>query len=325
MRNIILYPAQSTKTIIKALIDRFVKDPIKFHGGKEDVMVLIEEVEQQFTIMNPCDADKLNLIHICLKCEAHLWYQQNKGKFLSWSTFINEITKAFTSNLQGDIAFEKLKHYHQSVRQSVNQYYNTMTKLMKQADPEMSETTKVQYLMNGLCPSLSTETRRKYPKTTQDFLEQAKVAEELTALNTTIISDPATNEEPQSSPYSSSVNSKNSTSSNNLRSYPQSSTTNNPYCSAIHSSTDDRPQYSSKIPQSSSKSYDHSQFSHSRRQPVYSQQPRESQQPSSFSNNHRFSKQDSRYQQKQSSQRCSRCGSMDHQALHCHHFENRSQ
>lgn len=73
------------------------------------------------------------------------------------------------------MAFEKLKQYQQSIHQTVNQYFNMMIKLMKQADPEMNETTKVQYLMSGIRPSLSTETRRNYPKTSEDFLKQAQI------------------------------------------------------------------------------------------------------------------------------------------------------
>ncbi|CAF3606064.1 unnamed protein product [Rotaria socialis] len=40
-------------------------------------------------------------------------------------------------------------------------------KLMQQADPQMNESTKIHYLMNGLRQSLCTETRRNYPTSTQ--------------------------------------------------------------------------------------------------------------------------------------------------------------
>ena len=315
-------------TISKALIDRFVKDPNKFHGAKEDVIGWIDEVEQQFTIMNLCDADKLSLIHICLKGEAHLWYRQNKEKFLSWSIFINEITKGFTSNLQRDTAFEKLKQYQQSIHQSANQYYNTMIKLMKQADPEMNETTKVQYLMNGLRPSLSTETRRNYPKTVHDFLTQAKIAEELTALNTNTTTNSMNQDEFQSSEYLSSVNIKNPPSSHTLRRYQQPLTTNNPDHHINHSPNHDRLQYPNRRHQLPSAPYEGGRFSQFRRPPppIHSQQPHDPQRSPTTSNNDRYSKQDSRYPpQQQSTQHCFRCGSTKHQASHCYHFENRSQ
>ncbi|CAF1587111.1 unnamed protein product [Didymodactylos carnosus] len=59
----------------------------------------------------------------------------------------------------------------------------------------MNESTKVQYLMNGLRPSLSIETRRNYPTTTQEFLQQAQKAEELTAISTTTTSDLVTTDD----------------------------------------------------------------------------------------------------------------------------------
>jgi len=51
--------------------------------------------------------------------------------------------------------------------------------------------------------------RRNYPKTTQDFLEQAKLAEELTALNTTFASNSIINDDltsPSSFSYSKTTN-----------------------------------------------------------------------------------------------------------------------
>jgi hypothetical protein len=174
----------SSSTISKALIDRFVKDPLKFYGGKDNVITWLYEIDQQFQIMNLCDPDKLKLIHICLKGEAHQWFQQHPKKFSSWSHFVSQIKHSFHSNLQRDIAFKKLQQYHQTIHQSAFQYYNDMIKLINQADPEMSESTKVHYLMNGLRDSLSVETRRNYPKTTREFLVQVKIAEDLTELNT---------------------------------------------------------------------------------------------------------------------------------------------
>ncbi|CAF3983411.1 unnamed protein product, partial [Adineta steineri] len=143
-----------SKTIAKALIDKFIKDPLKFYGGKDNVTTWIDEIEQQFNIMHLNDNDKLNVIHICFAGEALQWFKQNKFKFNCWSTFIDEITKSYTSNLQRDLAFERLKQYQQTIHQSTTQYYIEMMKIMKQADPHMNESTQVRYLMNGLRQSL---------------------------------------------------------------------------------------------------------------------------------------------------------------------------
>ena len=133
--------------------------------------------------MNLCDLDKLNLIQICLKGEAYQWFQRHQTQLISSPVFTQEIVKSFTSNLQRDLAFKKLKNYQQTSHQSATHYYIEVMQLIQQADPQMNESTQIHYLMNGLLPSLSIETRRNYPTTTQEFLKQVKIAEELTALN----------------------------------------------------------------------------------------------------------------------------------------------
>ncbi|CAF4728014.1 unnamed protein product, partial [Rotaria sp. Silwood2] len=74
----------------------------------------------------------------------------------------------------------------------------------------MSESTKIHYLMNGLRPSLTTETRRHYPTTTQDLLKQVKIAEELTASSTIFASNYIDNDD--TTPYQTI-----STSTNNFK------------------------------------------------------------------------------------------------------------
>lgn len=197
-------------------------------------------------MMNLNDPDKLNLVHICLRGNAHIWYRQNRKKFLSWSQFINEICQAFTSNLQRDLAFDKLKNYRQSTHQWVTQYYNTMIKLTKQADPRMNDTTRVQHLMNGLRLSLMTETRRNYPRTPDEFLVQAKIAEELTRINNMITTNPSNNDDLEiitTPPFESF---QNHTHPNKSQHHPSSTNSNNFQLNAI-ASTDDRQHYSNRI------------------------------------------------------------------------------
>lgn len=311
-------------TISKALIDRFVKDPMGYAGGKQDVNAWIDEIEQQFSIMNVSDSDKLNLIHICLTGEALIWYRQNRKKFLSWALFIDEITKSFSSNLQRDMAFEKLKKYRQSIHQSVNQYYNSMIKLMKQADPVMNESTKVQYLMNGLRSSLSTETRRNYPKTSDDFLEQAKAAEELTTMNNPIVPNPSIDEESESSSTASPTHSHRYASRNTFRQHSYSSGKSNAQCNAIHSSYHRR-RYPERNNGSSSVNWKNSnRSSHS------NEQPNSFRPSSTFPNNNYYSTQDARHSQQRQRTMTSSQGYQQDQSINCrarnhHRFEGRSQ
>jgi len=100
------------------------------------VLTWLDEIEQQFKIMNLNDLDKFNLIHVCPQSEAHQWYIQYKEQITSWSIFIRNTTKtkSFASNLQRDLVFKKLKQYHQTINQSATHYYTEMLKLMEQAN-----------------------------------------------------------------------------------------------------------------------------------------------------------------------------------------------
>ena len=324
MNSNLSHASEFSPMISKALLDRFVKDPVKFNGGKEDVNSWIEEIEQQFNTMNVSDSDRLNLVHICLRGEAHFWYRQNKTKFHSWSIFIDEIVRSFTSNLQRDLAFEKLKKYRQSLHQSVNQYYNTMIKLIKQADPIMNESTKVQYLMNGLRPSLSTETRRVYPKTTADFLEQAKTAEELTTLNNLTVPNPSVEEEFESSSTTSPIHAHQQPRQDTSHEHSSSPNPNRTHHSLIHSQIDrrqhsDRPNGSSY---SNWKNYDRSSHTY--------KQPNSSRTFSTPLSNNRYSTQDTRHPQEQQRTMSStdvyrNNQTPDHRDRNRHHFEARSQ
>ncbi|CAF4835518.1 unnamed protein product, partial [Rotaria sp. Silwood2] len=81
--------------------------------------------------------------------------------------------------------------------------------------------------MNGLRPSLSTETRRNYPTTTQNFLQRAKIVEELTALNATNTSDSIIDDNFTSPASLLHSNSSNSTSRNNSNIYSRNSNSDN--------------------------------------------------------------------------------------------------
>jgi hypothetical protein len=69
-----ILPHSLSSTISKDLIDKFIKDPIKFYGSKDSVINWLTEIEQQFHIMQLSELDTFNLIQICLKDEAQQWY-----------------------------------------------------------------------------------------------------------------------------------------------------------------------------------------------------------------------------------------------------------
>jgi hypothetical protein len=238
---------------------------------------------------------------------------------VSWPQFVTEIKKSYHSNLQRDIAFKKLQQYHQTAHQTAFQYYYEMLKLIQLADPDMSESTKVHYLMNGLRPSLSIETRRNYPKTTQEFLTQVKIAEDLTALNTTSINQPQIHDDisqPISSPYPNPIN---PVPTNEFNDYPTNPTVNNDFKNGTYyPDNNDQHRYLNRMhKQSNYNSTDRNRFANSFRQPSDAKQS--SNYPSSSSNNNKTYRNNNSKQQP--FQRCYNCGTLDRIARHCHHFE----
>src|SRR5262249_54861904 len=133
-----------------------------------------------------------------------------KSSFTSWSSFVQEFKEAFLSPFHEELAFKKLESYTQGVNQSIRSFYNEVLKLCSEADPTMSESTKLKNLLNKVSPRIQFEVRRKKPTTVKQFLEYAKEIEELLKLSNI---DPAIDNEKPSriSQLTSSITSINTT------------------------------------------------------------------------------------------------------------------
>jgi hypothetical protein len=180
--------------------------------------------------------------------------------------------------------------------------------------------------MNELRSSLSTEARRNYPTTTEEFLVQAKIAEELTAFNNMTVPDSFIDynlSSPSSSSYSTTTD---PSSMNNVNHYVRHSNVANPD-SYDHPLPDDsnQPRYLSRISKSSfPRSSGSNQPPSSSRQPFRDQLSSTIPQP--LLNDYPYRNTNfAQPQQQQPFQRCFKCGSLDHIARHCHSFGKRNQ
>jgi hypothetical protein len=123
------------------------------------------------------------LISYSLRGDALEWFKNNKASITSWKAFVTEIKRAFTSLYHEELAFKKLEAYSQGENQSIRNFYNDTLKLCKEADPAMSEATKLKNLLSKTKSSIQLEVRKKKPTSTAEFLDFAKEVEELLQLS----------------------------------------------------------------------------------------------------------------------------------------------
>ncbi|CAF1356404.1 unnamed protein product [Rotaria sordida] len=173
----------TTNVVRKALLQNLIKNPKTFQGGKDDVMKWLDDIEHLFDVAHISDPNKLDLISYSLRGEALRWFQNTKDTLTSWEIFVSELKRTFTSSYHAELAFKKLEVYTQAENQSIRNFYNEVIKLCKEADPAMSESAKLRYLLNKTKPTIQFEVRRKKPTTTKEFLEHAKEIEDLYQLS----------------------------------------------------------------------------------------------------------------------------------------------
>jgi hypothetical protein len=195
---------ETTYVVRKAIVDNLIKNPKTFQGGKDEVKQWLADLESLFDTAQIPDCFKLDLVPYSLRGEALRWFKINKSTFTSWSSFVQEFKEAFLSPYHEELAFKKLESYTQGMNQPVRSFYNEVLKLCQEADPTMSESTKLKNLLNKVLPRIQFEVRRKKPTTTKQFLEYAKEIEEL--LQLTNIDPSIDNQEPsQTSHLTSSI------------------------------------------------------------------------------------------------------------------------
>jgi hypothetical protein len=167
----------------KMLTDNFVKLR-KFTGrSKESVSKWLREFQQAIQPIKLSDEKKIFFAGTCLEAEAKDWFFDNRHLFSSWTMFLQKLTTTFESSNKADIAFNRLRHYEQGIHQDVQQYYFEILKLCHDTNASMDAGTKLQYLKDGLKPSLRFDVLVRDPKTPEEFLEYAKKVEELKSLD----------------------------------------------------------------------------------------------------------------------------------------------
>ncbi|CAF2077804.1 unnamed protein product [Rotaria magnacalcarata] len=211
-----------TRDLRKAIMSDFIKNPRIFRGGKDSVKKWIEDIEHLMEIAHVPESARLDLIPYALRSDALEWYRNNKSSLTSWTKFLEEIRKTFLSSFSEEMAFKSLEPYSQGEHQSVQNFFNAVVKLCKEADPNMSDSTKLKNLLNKIKPTIQYEVRKKKPKPISEFLEFAKEAEELLQLTVSTVNINSAPRSVTSVRFHTAKNSLNNASSNSSQNFNNS-------------------------------------------------------------------------------------------------------
>jgi hypothetical protein len=184
---------QTSYALRRAVVDSLIKNPKTFRGGKEDVKQWLEDIEQAFDTAQIPESIKIDLVQHSLRGEALRWFKNNKSTFTSWNVFVKGLKEMFLSPFFQEIAFKKLESYSQGVNQPIRSFYNEALKLCNEADPSMSDSSKLRLLLSKTNPTLQFEIRMKGPTTLKQYLDYAIKVEELFHLSNINISNSNSN------------------------------------------------------------------------------------------------------------------------------------
>ena len=168
----------SSDPILLTLAKEQLKILPKFSGGvHEDVTHWLTRCEEVFDGAQLQSSSKFIAIQSYLVDAAIKWFRFNKSKICDWPTFKTAITKAYQPTIQQ--ALVKLEQRPQLPDESVMEYHYDKLQLCFQADPHMSSSMILHYLIKGLRHHLIPHVIRRHPSTSDEFLTIAQDEERI--------------------------------------------------------------------------------------------------------------------------------------------------
>lgn len=155
-----------------------IKTLSKFGGGPyDDVIKWLQDVETVFDRAQLQPSNKLLAVQSYLTDAAAKWFRYNKSTIIDWSTFKIAITNAYQPSLNQILL--QMEKRQQLPDERVMEYYVDKLQLCLQADPNMSSTMIIHYLIKGLNNLLIPHVIRRHPSTPNDFLTIAQDEEKI--------------------------------------------------------------------------------------------------------------------------------------------------
>lgn len=162
--------------IRKTIIEDLHRNTPKFTGDqRHDVIKWLKSLELKFDVAEIPTTKKFQLISQLLDKGALDWFQENKEKFgSSWEDFVAQFKKTFDSPNRARLALQKLQAYAQSPQQDVRSFCSEMRKLCKDADPQMSPSMKLEFLLAKISATYRLDLLKQKPKDPEEFELMAK-------------------------------------------------------------------------------------------------------------------------------------------------------
>jgi hypothetical protein len=173
-----LVTSKIEEQILTTLAKEQVKTLAKFGGSEhEDVIIWLKDVEDVFDRAQIQSSNKYLAIQSYLIDAALKWFRFNKSNMLDWPAFKTAIIQVYQPTLQQTLV--KLEKRYQVLGESVMEYHYDKLQLCLQADPNMSPSMIIHYLIKGLNEHLIPHVIRRHPKTSNDFLADAQDEEKI--------------------------------------------------------------------------------------------------------------------------------------------------
>lgn len=187
---------------------QLLKDKIsnirKFSGNKhDDVDEWLENIDHDFSSTLVSDDIKLKIIPKSLINDAANWFQQNKHRLTAWKIFKMEIQHRFQSSLHKDEKFIRLRERKQQLKETGQQFIDSMEKLCFQVNPLMTEQEKMLHIKAGLKASLKEKVLDKQPQSMQELRNTVKRVEDIEIMLNSGNNDDHQTEQPS---FSSNLN-----------------------------------------------------------------------------------------------------------------------
>ena len=175
---------QNTSKHDNFIEQQLLKDKIsnmkKFSGNKhDDVDEWLENIDHDFSSTLVSDDIKLKIIPKSLINNAEDWFQQNKHRLTSWKIFKLEIQHRFQSSLHKDEKFIRLRERKQQLKETGQQFIDSMEKLCFQVNRIMTEEDKILNIKAGLKASLKEKVLEKQPQSMQELRNIVKRVEDI--------------------------------------------------------------------------------------------------------------------------------------------------